>query len=112
ATGIHIYLPSNASSGATGAGAVTSFSSSASAFAGSNALTTGVRYTPSSNVTTVPARGLGGRSSISLASSQNGGTTGGTSPNMGTVATSANAVPLGAIAHITSTTEPLSINHQ
>ncbi|HXE04693.1 MAG TPA: efflux RND transporter permease subunit, partial [Bryobacteraceae bacterium] len=93
-----IYLPSNASSGATGAGAVTSFSSSASASAGSNALTTGVRYTPSSNVTTAPARVLGGQNSVSLAA--------------GTMATSAKAVPLGAIAHISSTTEPLSINHQ
>ncbi len=93
-----IYLPSNASSGATGAGAVTSFSSSASASAGSNALTTGVRYTPSSNVTTAPARVLGGQNSVSLAA--------------GTLATSAKAVPLSAIANITSTTEPLSINHQ
>ena len=93
-----IYLPSNASSGATGAGAVTSFSSSASASAGSNALTTGVRYTPSSNVATAPARVLGGQNSVSLAT--------------GTLATSAKAVPLSAIANITSTTEPLSINHQ
>jgi len=107
-----IYLPSNASSGASGAGAVTSFSSSASASAGSNALTTGVRYTPTSNVVTAPARVLGGRSSVSLTSSQNGGTTGGTTPNAGTVATSARAVPLSAIARISNTTEPLSINHQ
>ena len=107
-----IYLPSNASAGASGAGAVTSFSSSASASAGSNALTTGVRYTPSSNSLTAPARVLGGRSSLSGSSSPNGGTTAGTTPNTGTVATSANAVPLGAIAHISDATEPLSINHQ
>ena len=107
-----IYLPSNGSAGATGTGAVTSFSSSASASAGSNALTTGVRYTPSSNVVSAPSRVLSGRSSVSIVSSQNGGTAGGTTPNTGTVATSANAVPLNAIARISDTTEPLSINHQ
>ncbi|HEV2323453.1 MAG TPA: efflux RND transporter permease subunit [Terracidiphilus sp.] len=107
-----IYLPSNASSGATGAGAVTSFSASASASAGSNALTAGTRYTPSSNVMAAPSRVLTGRSSVTIASSQNGGTAGGTTPNSGTVATSANAVPLSAIAKISDTTEPLSINHQ
>ena len=94
-----IYLPSNASSGATGAGAVTSFSASASASAGSNALTTGVRYTPSSNSLTAPARVLAPRSQT--------GTT-----NAATSTTSPNAVPLSAIAHISDTTEPLSINHQ
>ena len=107
-----IYLPSNASSGASGTGAVTSFSSSASASAGSNALTTGVRYTPSSSVMAAPARVLGARSSVTLASSPSGGTTGGTTPNTGTVATSGSAVPLSTIAHISNTTEPLSINHQ
>jgi multidrug efflux pump len=107
-----IYLPSNGSAGATGVGAVTSFSSSASASAGSNALTTGVRYTPSSNVVSAPSSVLGGRSSVSITSSPNGGTAGGTTPNAGTVATSANAVPLSAIARISNTTEPLSINHQ
>ncbi len=107
-----IYLPSNASAGATGTGAVTSFASSASASAGSNALTTGVRYTPSSAVMTAPAKVLAPQSSVTGASSQNGGTAAGTTPNTGTVATSAEAVPLGAIAHITDTREPLSINHQ
>jgi multidrug efflux pump len=107
-----IYLPSNASSGASGQGAVTSFSTSASASAGSNALTAGVRYTPSSNVMSAPASAVGGQSSVTGASSQNGGTAAGTTPNTGTVATSANTVPLDAIAHIADTTEALSINHQ
>jgi multidrug efflux pump len=107
-----IYLPSNSSAGASGTGAVTSFSSSASASAGSNALTAGVRYTTSSNVLAAPARVLGPQSSVTLTSSQNGGTAGGTTPNAGTVATGAGAVPLSAIAHIANTTEPLSINHQ
>ncbi len=106
-----IYLPSSASAGASGAGAVTSFSSSASASAGSNALTTGVRYTPSSSVMNAPAKVLATRRAGG-GSSQNGGIAAGTTPNTASVATSANTVPLGAIAHITDTTEPLSINHQ
>lgn len=107
-----IYLPSSASSGASGVGAVTSFASSASASAGSNALTTSVRYTPSSGAVRAPARVLGGRTSGAGAASQNGGIAAGTTPNTMTLATSSNAVPLSAIAHITNTTEPLSINHQ
>ena len=43
----YLYIQSNASSGATGASAVSSFSASASASAGSNATTTSVLYTPS-----------------------------------------------------------------
>ena len=42
-----LYIQANASSGASGAGAVTSYSSSSSAAAGSNATTTSVLYTPS-----------------------------------------------------------------
>ena len=55
-----LYIQSNASSGATGAGAATSFSSSASASAGSNALTTSVRYTPSSQAVNAPSTVLAG----------------------------------------------------
>jgi multidrug efflux pump len=47
-----LYIQSNASSGASGAGAVTSFSTSASASAGSNALTGSTKYTPTSQVLT------------------------------------------------------------
>ena len=59
-----LYIQGNASSGASGAGAVTSFSSSASASAGSNALTASAKYTPSSGVLTAPARVLGGVTSV------------------------------------------------
>ena len=41
-----LYIQANVSSGATGSGAVTSYSSSASPAAGSNATTTSVLYTP------------------------------------------------------------------
>ena len=53
-----MYIQSNASSGATGAAASTSFSASASATAGSNATTEGALYTPSSGVLTPPANAL------------------------------------------------------
>ena len=107
----HLYIQANASSGASGAGAVTSFSSSASASAGSNALTTSVRYTPSSAVLSAPASAVG---SVALAGSgsQNGGTFSGTTPNTTTVASGASAIPLGAFTRATPTTEALSINHQ
>jgi multidrug efflux pump len=46
-----LFVQANSSSGASGAGAVNSYSSSASTSAGSSALTTSVRYTPSSSMT-------------------------------------------------------------
>ena len=95
----NIYIQSNASANATGAGAVTSFSSSASASAGSNALTAGVRYTPSSGLMTTPNSVIGTTTAI--------GTT-----NTRTNSTAANAVPLSTFASIAPTTEALSINHQ
>ncbi len=95
----NLYIQSSASSGASGAGAATSFSASASASAGSNALTTGVRYTPSSDVLGAPASVLTG----SVA---------GPAANITTAAVGANAVPLSAISRIVPTTEALSINHQ
>ncbi|MGA7523509.1 MAG: efflux RND transporter permease subunit [Acidobacteriaceae bacterium] len=107
-----LYIQSSASSGASGAGAVTSFSTSASASAGSNALTTGVAYTPSSNVLTAPPSVLAPTSAAQGNSSINGGTIAGTTPNTNTSAVSANAVPLGAFTHAAETTEALSINHQ
>jgi multidrug efflux pump len=45
----HLYIQSNASSGATGAGAASSFASSGSSSAGSNALTSSALYTPAAN---------------------------------------------------------------
>ena len=94
----NLYIQTNASAGATGAGATTTFASSASASAGSNALTSGVKYTASSGVLTVPNTVLAG--AVSGAS------------NVRTTAAGTRAVPLGAFATITPTTEALSINHQ
>ncbi|HEY1897603.1 MAG TPA: efflux RND transporter permease subunit [Terracidiphilus sp.] len=106
-----LYIQANGSAGATGAGASTSFSSSASAAAGSNALTTAIRYTPTSGVLTVPATVLAGTTSTA-GSSASAGTFSGTTPNASITATSASAVPLAAFTHASLTTEPLSINHQ
>jgi multidrug efflux pump len=106
-----LYIQANGSAGATGAGASTSFSSSASAAAGSNALTTAIRYTPTSGVLTVPATVLAGTTSTS-GSSATAGTFSGTTPNASVTSTSAGAVPLAAFTHASLTTEPLSINHQ
>ncbi len=55
-----LYIQSSASAGASGASAVNSYSTSASAAAGSNALTTSVKYTPSSGVITPPSTVLAG----------------------------------------------------
>jgi multidrug efflux pump len=107
----NLYIQGNASSGASGTGAATSFSASASASAGTNALTTSVKYTPSSAVLTKPASAIGGVTS-SGGSSQNGGTTAGSTPNTATNATSANAIPLSAFTQASPITEALSINHQ
>ena len=54
----HLYIQSNASSGATGAGASSSFASSGSSSAGSNALTTSALYTPSATTLAPPANAL------------------------------------------------------
>jgi multidrug efflux pump len=106
-----LYIQSNASSGASGAGAATTFSSSASAAAGSNALTTSVKYTPSSAVVTAPATALP-RISSTAGSSQNAGTTAGTTPNTTTTSNGGTAIPLNAFTKASPITEALSINHQ
>ena len=95
-----LYIQSSASTGATGAGAATSYSSSASSSAGSNALTSSVRYTPSSEVLTAPARVL------------SGGTGAGSTSNLTSSSSGANAIPLSAFTQMSNTTEALSINHQ
>ncbi len=95
-----MYIQSSASSGASGASAATSYSSSASASAGSNQLTTSVRYTPSSQAVNAPSTVLAG------------GTTAATTPNLTSSAVGTNAIPLSAFTQITDTTEALSINHQ
>lgn len=98
-----MYIQANASSGASGAGASASYASSASASAGSNALTTGVLYTPSSGVLNPPTNVLNAPST---------GSSGSSSPNTTTPTILSNAVPLSAFAHFTKGTESLSINHQ
>jgi multidrug efflux pump len=98
-----IYIQANASSGATGVGASSSYASSASASAGSNATTTGVLYTPSSGILNPPTTALTGQSTNS---------SGASSPNTVTSTTLSNAVPLSAFSHFVKSTESLSINHQ
>jgi multidrug efflux pump len=95
-----LYIQSNASSGASGTGAATSFSSSASAAAGSNALTTSVRYTPSSQAVNAPSTVLAGA------------TAGAATAIKSTSSVGANAIPLSAFTQVHDTTEALSINHQ
>jgi multidrug efflux pump len=107
-----LYIQSGAASGESGAGASTSFSASASGSAGSNALTTGVRYTPGSGVLTPPSTVLAGTTSTQGTSSISGGTTAGTTPNTTTSSVGAAAIPLGAFTKASVTTEALSINHQ
>ncbi len=99
-----IYIQANASAGATGSGATSSFSSSSSASAGSSALTSSVLYTPSSGVFASPA------SALSLTGT--GSTSTSTGANTATTGAQPRQIPLTAFAHITQTTEPLSINHQ
>jgi len=105
-----LYIQSNTSSGAAGGSAFTSFSSSGSSAAGSNALTTSVLYTPSAAVLQPNPTVLtpNARSTSSL----NGGTFIGTTPNTTVSAAGASAVPLSTFAHISNITEALSINHQ
>jgi multidrug efflux pump len=95
-----LYIQSSASAGATGAGAATSYSSSASSSAGSNALTSSVRYTPSSQVVTAPASAL------------SGSTVAGETPSINSSSAGNNAIPLSAFTQVSNTTEALSINHQ
>ena len=106
-----LYIQSNASSSATGSAAANSFSASGSSSAGSNALTSSVLYTPSSNVLQSGGSVLASTLS-SVASSLNGGTFAGITPNTIISATGANAVPLSTFSHMSDTTEALSINHQ
>jgi len=100
----HLYIQSNASSGASGAGASSSFASSGSSSAGSNAATGSARYTPSANTLAPPANALS--PSASSTSSTGANSAGVTSSVM------SNAVPLSAFSHFEQTTEPLAITHQ
>jgi len=100
----HLYIQSNASSGATGAGASTSFASSGASSAGSNALTSSAQYTPAANTLAPPANAL--TPSASTAANSGANSAGATSSAM------SNAVPLSAFSHFEKTTEARSINHQ
>jgi len=99
-----LYIQSNASAGATGTGAATSFASSGASAAGSNALTSSALYTQSANTLTPPANAL----SPTTPSTLNNGVSsaGATSSIM------SNAVPLSAFSHFEKTTEALAITHQ
>jgi multidrug efflux pump len=102
----HLYIQANASSGATGAGAATSFASSGSSSAGSNALTGSAVYTPAANTLTPPVNALSPTTSTASTTNNGANTAGATSSSM------SNAVPLSAFSHFEKTTEPLSISHQ
>jgi multidrug efflux pump len=107
-----LYLQNGASNGASGAAASTTYSASAAPAAGSNALTTSVLYSPSSGVLIPPSTVLPPTSSAQGVSSTSTGTTAGTTPNTTTSSAGASEIPLSAFATETTTTEPLSINHQ
>ncbi len=94
-----LYIAPNASNGATGAGASTSFSASGSSSAGSNALTGTAQYTATTKTLTAPVNAL----KVANAA---------TSPIAATSSSLNNEVPLSAFLHFTKTTELLSINHQ
>jgi multidrug efflux pump len=102
-----LFLQTNTSSGASGPAASSSYASSGSSSAGSNATTTGVAYTPSSQVLTAPSNaitsGIGASSTASSASATS---------NAASSSTPSNAVPLSAFTHVEKGTESLSINHQ
>jgi multidrug efflux pump len=99
----HLYIQSNASAGATGTGASTSFASSGASAAGSNALTSSAQYTPSANTLAPPANAL----SPGAAGTSNGANSAGA-----TSSAMSNAVPLSAFSHFEKTTESLAITHQ
>jgi multidrug efflux pump len=101
----HLYIQSNASSGASGTGASSSFASSGSSSAGSNALTSSALYTSAANSLAPPLNALSASASTST-SSKGAASAGATS------SATSNAVPLSAFAHFENTTEALSINHQ
>ena len=101
-----LYIQTNTSSSTSGPGASSTYASSGSSSAGSNAVTGSAQYTPSSSVlsplSNAITSGIGASSSsISTATS-----------NKTTSSTRSNAVPLGAFTQVERTPEALSINHQ
>jgi multidrug efflux pump len=101
----HLYIQSNASSGASGAGASNSFASSGSSSAGSNAVTGSALYAPVANTLAPPVNAL--KASTSASTSSVGANSAGA-----TSSAYASAVPLSAFSRFEKTTEPLVITHQ
>ncbi|AKU95485.1 Cobalt-zinc-cadmium resistance protein CzcA [Labilithrix luteola] len=101
----NIFMQAGASSNATGQNVVNSFANSGSQAAGTNALTTPVLFTPTAKTGILTPV-------VTALSPPSSNTGGASSPNTPTVTQFANAVPLNAIAKLTMTTHPLSINHQ
>jgi multidrug efflux pump len=104
-----LYIQANSSSGVAGPGAANTFSSSGSATAGSNTLTSSVKYTPSSGILTPPLNALrsGVGSTTSTAATNPAGNT-----NAASSSAPASAVPLSAFSIAETTASPLSINRQ
>jgi multidrug efflux pump len=98
-----LYIQTNASSGVSGPAASSTYASSGSSSAGSNATTTSVKYTPSSVALGAPSNALSSGVGVSSTAS---------TANAVTTTAASNAVPLSAFTHIERSTEPLSINHQ
>jgi multidrug efflux pump len=94
-----IFLQSNASTNAVGAGAATSFASSSSASAGSNATTQSAQFTPT------PAQSLLAPIQTALAKTT-------VTTNLSNSSQIANAVPLSAFTHVDLVRQPLTITHQ
>ncbi|PSH05768.1 MAG: nodulation protein [Acidobacteria bacterium] len=92
-----LYIQTNASAGATGPGASTSFAASSSVSAGSNTVTAAAPYTPSSGVLTAPSNSLKSAAS---------------KPTLSSSSTIASAVPLNTFTSYSRINSPLSINHQ
>ncbi|MFZ0432345.1 MAG: efflux RND transporter permease subunit [Candidatus Acidiferrales bacterium] len=99
-----IYIQSNASQGASGAGASTSFAASGSSSAGSNATTASVLYSPSAMVLAPQSTAIAPNAPGFLSAST------GSVPAASNA--SGGAVPLSTFAHFENTTEPLSITRQ
>jgi multidrug efflux pump len=99
----HLYIPSGASSGATGTGATSSFASSGASAAGSNALTTSALYTPTAGTLIAPRNVLGAAAASSASTA---------GAALHTSSGSNGAVPFSAFSHFEKTTEPLVITHQ
>ena len=100
-----LYIQQGASAGASGPGAASTFASSGSVAAGSNATTQSVPLAPSSGTLTPPATAI--NSGVGTTNTSAPAT-----PNTTTSSAPSGAVPLSAFLHVSQSTESLSINHQ